>query len=67
MVLILLKRDTTTRWSLDNIILRAECVNLDSAVNNNITSHLLQGGSLKIVYPMYHTITQSFKRIRNRN
>ena len=52
--------DTTTRWSLDNIILRAECVNLDSAVNNNITSHLLQGGSLKIVYPMYHTITQSF-------
>ena len=52
--------DTTTRWSLDNIILRAECVNLDSVVNNNITSHLLQGGSLKIVYPMYHTITQSF-------
>ena len=33
---------------------------MDSVVNNNITSHFLQGGSLKIVYPMYHTITQSF-------
>ena len=52
--------DTTTKWQLNNIILRAEVVTLDSTVNNNITSHLLQGGSLKIVYPMYHTITQSF-------
>ncbi len=52
--------DTTTKWQLNNIILRAEVVTLDSAVNNNITSHLLQGGSLKIVYPMYHTLTQSF-------
>ena len=46
--------DTTTKWQLNNI------VTLDSAVNNNITSHLLQGGSLKIVYPMYHTLTQTF-------
>ena len=52
--------DTTTKWQLNNIILRAEVVTLDSTVNNNITSHLLQGGSLKIVYPMYHTLTQSF-------
>ena len=52
--------DTTTKWQLNNIIVRAEVVQLDSTVNNNITSHLLQGGSLKIVYPMYHTITQSF-------
>ena len=52
--------DTTTKWQLNNIILRAEVVSLDSAVNNNITSHLLQGGSLKIVYPMYHTLTQTF-------
>ena len=52
--------DTTTKWQLNHIILRAEVVSLDSAVNNNITSHLLQGGSLKIVYPMYHTITQTF-------
>ena len=50
----------TTKWQLNNIFLRAEVVQLDNAVNNNITSHLLQGGSLKIVYPMYHTITQSF-------
>ena len=49
--------DTTTKWQLNNIILRAEVVTLDSAVNNNITSHELQGGSLKIVYPMYHTYT----------
>ena len=52
--------DTTTKWQLNNIILRAEVVTLDSAVNSNITSHLLQGGSLKVVYPMYHTIAQSF-------
>ena len=52
--------NTTTKWQLNNIILRAEVVTLDSAVNTNITRHLLQGGSLKIVYPMYHTLTQSF-------
>ena len=38
--------DTTTKWQLNNIILRAEVVTLDSQVNNNITSHLLHGGSL---------------------
>ena len=52
--------DTFILWQLNNIILRAEVVTLDSSVNNNITSHLLQGGSLKIVYPMCHTITQTF-------
>jgi hypothetical protein len=52
--------DTSTKWQLNNIIIRAEVVSLDSQVNNNITKHLLEGGSLKIVYPMYHTITQTF-------
>ena len=52
--------DTTTDWQLNNLILRAEVVTLDSAVNNNITRHLLEGGSLKIVYPMYHILSQTF-------
>ena len=52
--------DTSTQWQLNNIILRAEVVTLDSSVNNNITRHLLEGGSLKIVYPMYHTLSQTF-------
>ena len=52
--------DTSTRWQLNNIIIRAEVVTSDSQVNNNITRHLLEGGSLKLVYPMYHTLTQSF-------
>ena len=35
-------------------------VQLDNTIANNFVSHLLQGGSLKMVFPMYHTITQSF-------
>ena len=35
-------------------------VQLDNTIANNFASHLLQGGSLKMVFPMYHTITQSF-------
>ena len=35
-------------------------MSLDSKVNNNITRHLLEGGSLKTVYPMYHTLSQTF-------
>ena len=34
-------------------------VQLDNTIANNFVSHLLQGGSLKMVFPMYHTITQS--------
>ena len=52
--------DTSTQWQLNSLILRAEVVNLDSQVNNNITRHFLEGGSLKIVYPMYHTLSQTF-------
>ena len=52
--------DTSTQWQLNSLILRAEVVSLDSQVNNNITRHLLEGGSLKIVYPMYHTLSQTF-------
>ena len=35
-------------------------VQLDNTVNNNIVKHLLGGQSLKLVFPMYHTITQTF-------
>ena len=52
--------NTTTKWELNNVIIRAEVITLDNTVNNNIVSHLLGGSSLKLVFPMYHTITQTF-------
>eukprot|EP00438_Fugacium_kawagutii_P006841 Skav227864 [mRNA] locus=scaffold383:259646:262248:+ [translate_table: standard] len=52
--------DTSTSWQLNNVFIRAEVIQLDNTVNNNIVKHLLDGQSLKLVFPMYHTITQSF-------
>ena len=52
--------DTSTQWQLNSVFLRAEVITLDNTVNNNIVKHLLDGQSLKFVFPMYHTITQSF-------
>eukprot|EP00438_Fugacium_kawagutii_P027025 Skav232523 [mRNA] locus=scaffold1096:1064435:1067232:+ [translate_table: standard] len=52
--------DTSTSWELNNVIIRAEIIQLDNTVNNNIVKHLLDGQSLKMVFPMYHTITQTF-------
>ena len=52
--------DTSTLWELNNVIIRAEVIQLDNTVNNNIVKHLLEGQSLKLVFPMYHTMTQSF-------
>ena len=52
--------NTSTSWEINNVIIRAEVITLDNTVNNNIVSHLLQGQSLKMVFPMYHTITQTF-------
>ena len=43
-----------------NVFTRAEIITLDNTVNNNIVKHSLDGQSLKMVFPMYHTITQSF-------
>ena len=51
--------DTSTQWSLNSLVLRSEVVSLHSEVANNITRHMLEGGSLKIVYPMYHTLSQT--------
>ena len=51
---------TSTSWQLNSVFLRAEVITLDNTVNNNIVKHLLDGQSLKLVFPMYHTITQSF-------
>ena len=42
------------------MLIRAEVVSLDNTVANNISSHLLSGNSLKMYFPMYHTITQTF-------
>ena len=52
--------NTSTQWEINSVIIRAEMVQTDSTIANNFVSHLLQGGSLKMVFPMYHTITQSF-------
>ena len=52
--------DTSMQWELNNVIIRAEVIQLDNTVNNNIVKHLLEGQSLKLVFPMYHTMTQSF-------
>ena len=52
--------NTSTSWELNNVIIRAEMITLDNTVNNNIVQHLLQGQSLKLIFPMYHTITQTF-------
>lgn len=52
--------NTSTQWELNNVIIRAEVMTLDNTVNNNIVKHLLDGESLKLVFPMYHTLTQTF-------
>ena len=52
--------NTSTSWELNNVIIRAEIITLDNTVNNNIVKHLLEGQSLKLVFPMYHTLTQTF-------
>ena len=52
--------NTSTSWELNNLLIRAEVVSLDNTVANNISSHILSGNSLKMYFPMYHSITQSF-------
>ena len=53
--------NTSTQWEINSVIIRAEMVQLDNTIANNFASHLLtNSGSLKMVFPMYHTITQSF-------
>ena len=53
-------RNTSVLWELNNLLIRAEVVSLDNTVANNISSHILSGNSLKMYFPMYHTITQTF-------
>ena len=52
--------NTSVLWELNNLLIRAEVVSLDNTVANNISSHILSGNSLKMYFPMYHTITQTF-------
>ena len=52
--------NTSTSWEINNVIIRAEVITLDNTVDNNITTHLLEGQSLKLIVPQYHTITQTF-------
>ena len=37
--------NTSVKWELNNIIIRAEVITLDNTVDNNITKHLLEGQS----------------------
>ena len=53
-------RNTTTSWSIQNCILRCELIQVDNTVNNNIVSHLLKGGRLRMVYPAYYSFSQTF-------
>ena len=52
--------NTSVLWEINNVIIRAEVITLDNTVDNNITKHLLEGQSLKLVIPQYHTLTQTF-------
>ena len=54
------ENDRNGQWEINSVIIRAEMVQLDNTIANNFVSHLLNGGSLKMVFSMYHTITQSF-------
>ena len=47
-------------WVITQVFIRADTINLDNSVDNRITQALLQGTSLKMVIPQYHTITQTF-------
>ena len=52
--------NTSVLWEINNVIIRAEVITLDNTVDNNITKHLLEGQSLKLTVPQYHTLTQTF-------
>ena len=52
--------NTSVSWEINNVIIRAEVITLDNTVDNNITKHLLEGQSLKLIVPQYHTLTQTF-------
>jgi hypothetical protein len=52
--------NTSVSWEINNVIIRADVITLDNTVDNNITKHLLEGQSLKLIVPQYHTITQTF-------
>ena len=53
-------RNTTTSWAIQNAILRCELIQVDNTFNNNIVSHLFKGGRLRMVYPAYHSFSQTF-------
>ena len=53
--------DTSAKSEVNNVILRAGATQVDNTANDNIMKHLLEGQSLKLVFPICHTMTQSFK------
>jgi hypothetical protein len=51
---------TSTSWEINNVFIRPDVITLDNTVDINTTKHLLEGQSLKLIVPQYHTITQTF-------
>ena len=45
--------NTGSNWSIENICVKCDCVSLDNNLNNEYTSHLLQGKALPIKYTTY--------------
>ena len=47
--------NTSVSWEINNVIIRADVITLDNTVDNNITKHLLEGQSLKLIVPQFNT------------
>ena len=52
--------NTSVLWEIIDVITCAEVNALDNTEDNNITKHLLEGQSLKLIALQYHTLIQTF-------
>jgi hypothetical protein len=74
------KQNVSTNWSIQNVMLKADVVTLDNALDNEYAQHLLEGKSLPISYNTYVSqllslqtssgnfsanITRSFTRLKS--
>ena len=77
---IIFKTKVSTNWSIQNVMLKADVVTLDNALDNEYAQHLLEGKSLPISYNTYVSqllslqtssgnfsanITRSFTRLKS--
>jgi len=49
----ILEADCIQQWSIENVQLKCDIVNIDNTLQNNYDSHLLNGGKLPISYNTY--------------